>query len=241
MPERMRVTGCNGVVAFSGVMGPVGRDAADSLIGWDLVKQLRQHGRITNVAGGDLDGPDLQRLLVDPNMYLAPDAAFGAAVFAGVPLAFALGLDASAVDQQVQWAFPSTVWDGHVRPPLAVTQGAEVRDRPLKPDQAQEALHEPRRLPQRHSEQHFHRKAGLDRFITEVLLPTALATRGRPPGHLRIEPDRQRSASLQRLIVSRPVRGLVFPRGPTAHASPLSHWIHAVNPSPDLCNNAGSP
>ena len=35
----------------------------------------------------DLGGTDLQRLFIDPNMYLAPQAAFGTAVLAGVPLA----------------------------------------------------------------------------------------------------------------------------------------------------------
>jgi hypothetical protein len=33
-----------------------------------------------------MDGTDLQRLLVYRNMYLAPQAAFGTAVLAGIPL-----------------------------------------------------------------------------------------------------------------------------------------------------------
>lgn len=41
-------------------------------------------------------------------------------------------------------------------------------------------------------------------------------------------------------IVSRPVRGLVLRRGPTAHTFQLSRWIHAVNPSPDLRNKASA-
>lgn len=53
---------------------------------------------------GDLDGSDLQRLLVDPEMDLAPDPPFRAAVLAGVPLTFALHLDAGAVHQQAQRA-----------------------------------------------------------------------------------------------------------------------------------------
>ena len=41
-----------------------------------------------------MDGPNLQRFLVDADVYLAPDAALWAPVLAGVPLAFAFGLDA---------------------------------------------------------------------------------------------------------------------------------------------------
>jgi hypothetical protein len=58
----------------------------------------------------------------------------------------------------------------------------------------------------------------LDRSVTETLLTAALSARRRHPNHLRIKPDRQRSASLQAVVVSRPVRGLVLCRGPTAHA-----------------------
>ena len=97
----------DGVMALAGVVGAVSGDAADLLIGRDLVEQLGQHGRVAHVAGGELGRPDLQRLLVDPDVDLAPDAAFRAAVLAGVPLAFALDLDAGAVDQQVQRALAS--------------------------------------------------------------------------------------------------------------------------------------
>ena len=41
-----------------------------------------------------MDGPNLQRFLVDADVYLAPDAALWAPVLAGVPLAFAFDLDA---------------------------------------------------------------------------------------------------------------------------------------------------
>ena len=56
------------------------------------------------MAPGDLDGSDLQRFLVDPEVDLAPDAAFGAAMLTRMPLAFALDFDARAVDEQVQGA-----------------------------------------------------------------------------------------------------------------------------------------
>lgn len=43
----------------------------------------------------------------------------------------------------------------------------------------------------------------------------------------------------QRLFVSRPVRGLVFCRMPTADAVQLSCWIHAVDPTTNLYSKAG--
>jgi hypothetical protein len=75
----------DGVVALARVVGPVGGDACDLLIGTDLAEQLRQHGRLAHVAPGDLDRPDLQRLLINPDVDLAPDAAPGAAMLAPSP------------------------------------------------------------------------------------------------------------------------------------------------------------
>lgn len=71
----------------------------DLLIGRDLVRQLGRHWRVTGIARGKFGCADLQCFLVDPDMDCAPDAPFRAAVFAGVPLPFALYLDAGAVDQ----------------------------------------------------------------------------------------------------------------------------------------------
>jgi hypothetical protein len=78
----------------AGVIGPVCGDGANILIGRDLVDKVRQDGRIADVAPGDLDGPNFQRLFVDPDVDLAPDPPFGTAMLAGVPLAFILDLDA---------------------------------------------------------------------------------------------------------------------------------------------------
>jgi len=89
------------LMALAGVEGAISGDAGDILIGWDLVQKLGQHGCVADIAGGDLGSPDFQRFLVNSYVDLAPDAAFGAAVLAGVPLPFALNLDACAVDQQV--------------------------------------------------------------------------------------------------------------------------------------------
>ena len=84
---------------FSGIVGTVGGDAADLLIRRDLVEQIGQHRRMTDLAPGDLDGPYFQRLFVDPEVDLTPDPLFCTAMVAGVPLAF--HLDPCAVDQQM--------------------------------------------------------------------------------------------------------------------------------------------
>ena len=41
---------------------------------------------------------------------------------------------------------------------------------------------------------------------------------------------RQRSTLLQAVIIRRPILGLVLRRGPKAHPTQLSRWIHTVNP-----------
>lgn len=76
------------------------------------------------------------------------------------------------------------------------------------------------------AEKHLHRQAGLDRALAEARLPPALPGRSWSPHHVGIEPHRQRTAPPRCLIVSRPVRGLLLRRGPTAHANKLSCWIH---------------
>ena len=58
------------------------------------------------------------------------------------------------------------------------------------------------------------------------------------PAHLGIEPDRQRSAALERFIVGWPVPGLVGWRCGSAHGFQLPRWIHEMNPKRDLCNRA---
>ena len=100
----MGISGRNRIVTFACVVCSVGCNAAEFLVRWDLVEQIWQNGRIPDTTTRDLDGTDLQRLLVYPNMYLAPQAAFGTAVLAGIPLAFPFSLDTRAVDKQVQWS-----------------------------------------------------------------------------------------------------------------------------------------
>lgn len=62
----------DGGMALAGVVGRVGSDRADFGIRGDLVKELGQHRRVTDGATGGLDGSDLQRMLVDADVDLAP-------------------------------------------------------------------------------------------------------------------------------------------------------------------------
>ena len=150
----MRATGSNRVVAFSSVIGPVSRDAANGLVWRDLLEQFWQHGRVADIAGGDLDRPHFQCFFVDPYVYLAPYPAFRAAMLAGVPLAFTFRLDAGTVDEQAQRAGAATKGQVHVQCLLTAAQGAEIRHRPVQPDQPQQALDKTRGLPERHAEKH---------------------------------------------------------------------------------------
>ena len=69
--------------------------------------------RIVVFVDEHFDGPDLQRFFIDPNVELAPDAPFRAAMLACVPLAFTFDLDPGAVDQQVQRPLGAAVGDVH--------------------------------------------------------------------------------------------------------------------------------
>jgi len=146
------------------------------------------------------------------------------------PLAFAFDLDPCAVDQEMQRALRPPMRDVHGQRLLATAQCAEVRHRPLQPNQPEQALDEPRRLSERQAEQNLHRQAGLDGRIAVDGLPPPLASRLSLPGHLGIKPDRQRAPALERLVVGRPVLGLVGRCVRSAHDPQLSRWIHEMNP-----------
>ena len=134
---------------------------------------------------------------------------------------------------------------------LAAAQRAEIRDRPVQADQAQQAFHETCRLSERHAEQHLHGQAGLDGRVA-VDGPSAALAGGRSlPAHGGIKPalrrlqeiayrptDRQRAAALERVVARRPVPGLVGGGCGSAHALQLPHWIHKMNPSREFCNRA---
>ena len=89
-------------MAFARVMGSVCRNAAELSVRRYLIEKVRQHGCISNTAAGDLDRSDLQGLLVDPYMYLAPQTAFGAAELARIPFSLALSFDSCTIYQQVR-------------------------------------------------------------------------------------------------------------------------------------------
>ena len=111
-------------------------------------------------------------------------------MLAGVPLAFALDLDARAVDEQVQRAFRPPEGDVDSQRLLTARQGAKIWHRPVEADQLQQAFDEPGRLPQRHAKQNLHRQTRLDGNITVGLLTATLASRQGIPAHLGIEPNR---------------------------------------------------
>jgi hypothetical protein len=56
---------------------------------------------VAHVAGGEPGRPQFQRLLIDPDVDLAPDPASGAAMLVGVPFPLALDLDPGAVNQKM--------------------------------------------------------------------------------------------------------------------------------------------
>ena len=114
-----------------------------------------------DAAARDLDCPYLQRFLIDPNMYLAPQPPFRPTVLAGIPLAFTLSFDPSAVHQQVQWSCRTFVRDSDGQRFLTAAKGAKIRCCPVQPDKLEKACHKSSRLPQRQTEQYFEDQAGL--------------------------------------------------------------------------------
>lgn len=56
----MIAAAARGVIAYARVKGDVGGEAADVLIGPDLVEKLGQHWHVADVSGGKLGGSDLQ-------------------------------------------------------------------------------------------------------------------------------------------------------------------------------------
>ena len=98
----MGIASCNCIVAFAGIVSPISSDTANRFVRWDLIEQVRSYGCVTDAATGDLDGTYFQCFFINPDVDLAPKAAFGAAMLTGVPFTFALRLDACTVYQKVQ-------------------------------------------------------------------------------------------------------------------------------------------
>ena len=193
----------DGIVAFTGVVGAIRRDASNLLALRNLAEKVGQDRCLSDVASGDLDSPALQRFLVDPEVDPAPDAPFGATVLAYMPLAFAftLALDARAVDRKVQRALGASIRDVHGQRLLAARQRAEVGHDPVETDRPQQAFDEPGRLPERHAERHLHRQAGPNGCIAVGLMAATPACRHAIPPHLGIEPDRERAPAFERFVI----------------------------------------
>ena len=90
------------ITASTRVVCPICVLVANLKIAQELVEKLRSHRSIPGIASGDLDHSDFQRMFVDTNVDLAPDASFRAAMLASIPFAFPFYLDAGAIDQEVQ-------------------------------------------------------------------------------------------------------------------------------------------
>ena len=103
------------VVASARIIGPIGGDRGDVLIRWDLLQQVRQHRGVADIACGDPDRADLQCFLIHTEVKLAPQTFLAPAMFARVPLSFALGFDPCRIDQKMEWPRPATVRDGDVQ------------------------------------------------------------------------------------------------------------------------------
>ena len=60
-------------MAFTGIESTICSDASDGFVRRDLVEQIRQHRGSTGMTPSDLDGLNLQSLLIDPKISLVPD------------------------------------------------------------------------------------------------------------------------------------------------------------------------
>lgn len=148
---------------------------------------------------GDLDGPDLQGLCVDPEMDLAPLALVLGTMLFALPLAFAQELDARAVRQQVQRRWVGSRLD--LQGLLALADRVEVRHWGVQTGQMQQALHHAQGLSQRLAEQTFDAQAKLDGCVREGRAAATLTAGLIQPLHVPVLPHRQRASRLQRCVV----------------------------------------
>lgn len=131
-----RYNGAGGACRDSGEAAPcvivtVSTDLADRPVIENLVQQFRQHERVTDPAYSHSDGPDVQRIPIDPRMNLAPLARLVCPMFLSEPVPFALAFDPGAVDQEVQGAGAMAIGDGDVQTLLKAAERAEVRQVPV--------------------------------------------------------------------------------------------------------------
>jgi hypothetical protein len=66
----MRPAVCHYIVALAGMVGTVCRAARDFLVERELADQMGQDRCVANVASGDLDGPNLLRFFINPEVDL---------------------------------------------------------------------------------------------------------------------------------------------------------------------------
>ena len=155
-------------------------------------------------------------------MHLAPLAPALNAMLAGLPLAIAQELDASAVHQKVQRPAGTAIRDLHLQSLLPTAQGRVVRNGPVQPRELQQTGDHPCGLSQRKLQQHFDRQAKLDRCIRKDWRAPRAALMRRVPGHLLVQPDQQGPALSERSVIVRPVSGAVAGGLGLAHATRLT-------------------
>ena len=226
-------------MAAARVVGAVGGDGADRLAFGDLAEQVRQHGTITVAAGGEFDGADVRRGRVHGQMHLAPLASSLRAMLARLPFAIAEELDASAVDQQVQWPIGTSIRNLDGQDLLPPAQRREVRHGPVQTRQPEQAGHHSGGLAQRELEENLDRQAELNGGIGEDRWASRPPITLCAPGHVLVHPDQQRAALAQRRVIAGPVRRAVAGGRWLAHAARVTAWIREVDPlSSEMCNNA---
>gem|GEM_PF-1515539 len=227
-----RAAACDdGALTAPRVVGAVRGDGGDLFVLGDLIHQVRQDGTVAFPAGGELDGADVGGGGVHGKMDLAPLASPLNAMIAGLPLAIAEELDTGAVHQQVQWPASTAIRDLHLQSLLPSAQRGVVRNRPIQPCEPQQTGDHPGGLPERELKQHLYRQAELDSRIRKDRRAPLTALMRRVPGHLLVQPDQQRPALPERIVVGGPVRRAVAGGLGLAHAARLTAWIPDVNPS----------
>lgn len=155
-------------------------------------------------------------------MDLAVLASAVGAVLADQPFSVAKELDPGAIHQQVQRPRCAAVGDLHSKGLLPPAQGGEVRHRPIQSCHLQDAGHHARSLPEWQSKEHLHHQAELDRRIGKYRRAAATPHRVRQPHHVLVQPDQQRAAPPQGLVVRLPVRRAVARSLRFAHAEALT-------------------
>ena len=212
--HRLRISLGNRRMARLGVVGTVPTDAGNRLIGWYLLQQLEQHGRIAHAVVGHLDGPDLQRVGINTQVQLAPLAPVLGPVLLAFPFAFAKERNAGAVHQQFQCGGTGSVGQLYLQSLLASAHGAVVGHPPVQACQMQQAFNHAQALTQGQTEQALDAQTELDGCVGEDVLAPAFAAGWGVPLHAFVQPDCQRPSGFERGVVLCPVGGLVAGLGP---------------------------